>query len=70
MGKSGWDGAVEVEKLFDEGIGREIADLVWSADLLDGAVVDEDDAVGDIESFLLVMGDEEAGQVRGVVKAA
>ena len=68
--KSGRDGAVEVQKLLDEGIGREIADLVWSADLLDGAFVDDDDAVGDFESFLLVMGDEEAGQARGIVKAA
>ena len=36
--KSGGDGAVEVQELFDEGIGREVADLVWSADLLDGAL--------------------------------
>ena len=35
-----------------------------------GAFVDDDDAVGDFKSFLLVMGDEEAGEAGGIVKAA
>ena len=68
--KSGRYGTVEVQKLLDECIGRGLADIVGGANLLDGALIDDDDAVGDFESFLLVMGDEEAGQMGGVVKAA
>jgi hypothetical protein len=68
--KSGRNCAVEVEKLLDEWICRGLADLLGGADLLDGALVDDDDAVGDFKSFLLIMSDEEAGQVCSIVKAA
>ena len=66
----GWDGAVEVEKFLDEGIGGEVADLVRSADLLDFTLVDKDDAIGDFKGFVLIVGYEETGQMGGVVEAA
>jgi hypothetical protein len=66
----GWDGAVEVEKFLDEGIGGEVADLVRGADLLDFALVDKDDSISDFEGFVLIVGDEEAGQMGSVVEAA
>ena len=66
----GRDGAVEVEKFFDEGIGGEVADFVRGADLLDFALVDKDDSISDFEGFVLIVGYEEAGQMGSVVEAA
>ena len=40
------------------------------ADLLDAAFVHDHDAVGDLEGFFLVVGDEDAGDVDLVVQAA
>lgn len=66
----GRDSAVEVEKFLDEGIGGKVADFVRGTDLLDFALVDKDDAIGNFEGFVLIVGDEEAGQMGGVVKPA
>ena len=38
--------------------------------MLDFALVDKDDAIGDFKGFVLIVGYEEAGQMGGVVEAA
>ena len=50
----------------DEGRGRRVVDLVGRADLLDAALVEDDDPVGELERLVLVVGDEDGG-VAGLV---
>ena len=50
----------------DERRGGRVVDLVGRADLLDPALVQDDDAVGEFERLLLVVGDEDGG-VAGLV---
>ena len=50
----------------DEGRGRRIVDRIGRADLLDAALVEDDDAVGELDRLLLVVGDEDGG-VAGLV---
>ena len=45
-----------------------VIDLIGSAHLLDAAMVHHDDAVGEFERFLLIVGNEQAGDVNLVVK--
>ena len=45
-----------------------VDDLVGRAVLLDDAVIEDDDAIGELERFLLIVGDENAGQSDFVVQ--
>ena len=54
----------------DEGRGRRVVDLVGAADLLDPALVQHDDAVGELDRLLLVVGDEDGGVAGAVVDLA
>ncbi|PII38192.1 hypothetical protein T190_25350 [Sinorhizobium meliloti CCBAU 01290] len=47
-----------------------VIDLVGRADLLDRALAHHDDAVGKLECFLLVVGDEDRGVAGAVVDFA
>ena len=60
----------EVEEICDEIVGGSGADLDGGANLLDHSTVDEDNAVGDFEGFVLIVGDEESGEVGAVVEFA
>src|SRR3989441_80715 len=57
------------EEVHDERVGGVLEDLLGRARLLDVSVVHDDDAVGDLERLLLVVGDEHAGHVQLVVQA-
>ena len=58
------------EEAHHEVVGRLVVELVGRADLLDPAVVDHHDLVGDLEGLLLVVGDEDGGHVHLVVQPA
>src|SRR5262249_37401784 len=49
---------------------RAVVDLVGRADLLDLAAVQHDDAVGELDRLLLVVGDEDGGVAGAVVDLA
>ena len=57
-------------KRHDEAVGRALVELARGADLLDAALVQDDDAVGDVHRLLLVVGDQHGGDVDLVVQAA
>lgn len=59
-----------VEEVGDELVFRVFAELSGGADLLDVAFVEDDDAVGEFEGFVLIVGDEECGDSRLVVELA
>mmetsp|Transcript_1013 Transcript_1013/g.2513 ORF Transcript_1013/g.2513 Transcript_1013/m.2513 type:complete len:443 (-) Transcript_1013:3285-4613(-) len=58
------------EEAVDKRRGRALVDLLRRADLLDAAVVHQHDAVGHLQRLVLVVGDEDAGDVQLVVQAA
>ncbi len=58
------------EEAHHEVVGRVVVQLVGSTDLLDRAVVDDDDLVGDLHRLFLVVGDEHGGDVHLVVQPA
>jgi hypothetical protein len=58
------------EEAHHEVAGRGVVQLVRRADLLDPAVVDHHDLVGDLERLLLVVRDEDGGDVHLVVQPA
>ena len=58
------------QKLFNESVRGAAADFLGSAYLLDIAIAQNRHAVGDFESFLLIVGDEYACDVQVVVQAA
>ena len=58
------------EEVHHEVVGRLVVELVGRADLLDPALVDHHDLVGDLERLLLVVGDEHGGHGHLVVQAA
>ena len=51
------------EKIIDEGIGRMMINFFRRAQLLDPALVHQNHAVRHFQSFFLVMGDEDAGDL-------
>ena len=53
-----------------EGGRRIVVDLAGRADLLDAALVHDDDAVGDFQRLLLVVGDEDRGDVDFLMQRA
>src|SRR5437870_2904517 len=57
------------EEVHDERVGGVLEDLLGRARLLDASMVQDDDAVGDLERLLLVVRDEHAGHVQLVVQA-
>ena len=59
------DVAQEIEH---EGVGRVLVDLIGSAGLLDFALVHDHDPVGHLQRLLLIVGDEDAGDVDFVVQ--
>jgi len=64
------DEAVDrAEEAVDEGRGRALVDLLRRADLFHAAVVHQHDAVGHLQRFVLVVRDEDAGDVKLVVQA-
>ena len=73
-GAAGLDAAMEevdvAEEVHHELGGGMVEDLVGGAGLFDAGLVHDDDAVGDFEGFVLVVGDEDAGDVEVVVEAA
>ena len=68
------DPAVEqvdvAEEVEHEGVGRMVVDLVRRPDLLDPPLVHHHDPVGHLQRLLLVVGDEDAGDVDLVVQPA
>ncbi len=54
----------------DEGRDRLVVDLGRRADLFDPALIEDGDAVGQVERLFLVVGDEDRGHARGVMHAA
>ena len=56
------------EKVVNEGIGRMMVDFFRGAHLLDPAFVHQNHAVGHLQSFFLIVGDENAGDLQFVVK--
>ncbi len=58
------------EKLVHERRGGMMIDLGGGADLFDPALIHHDYAIREFESFFLIMGDEDAGDVEFVVKLA
>ncbi len=56
------------EEMIDEGARGPGVDLVGGPELLHAAFVQDDDAIGDLEGFLLVMGDEHGGDVQFAVQ--
>ena len=52
----------------DEFIGGLLIDFARSADLFEDAAREDDDAIGDLQRLLLVVGDEEGGDVEVVVE--
>jgi hypothetical protein len=69
-----FDAAVEhddvAEKVHHEAVRRMLEHICRRADLLDVAVIHHHDAIRDLERFLLIVGDEDAGDVDLVVQAA
>ena len=57
------------DEAHDEGVGGLLVDLARRADLLDFAVVHDDDAVGDLHRLLLVVRDEDRRHVDLLVQA-
>ena len=64
------DLAHRAEEAHDEPVGRPVVELQRAADLLDLAVVHDRDVVGDGHRLLLVVGDQDGGDVDLVVQAA
>ena len=58
------------EKLEHEGCGRPVVDLLGRAALFDAAVVEDHDPVRDLHRLLLVVGDEDAGDMHLVMQPA
>ena len=58
------------DKACDEFVGRLLIDIARSADLLHAALVDDDDLVGNLHGFVLVMGDENARHIELVMHVA
>ncbi len=58
------------EEVVNERRERVMVDIVRAADLLDAAFVHHRDAIGDFERFLLIVGDEHAGDVNLVMQLA
>jgi hypothetical protein len=58
------------EEAVDEGVGRAVVDRLRRADLLDFPLVHHHHLVGDLQGLLLVVGDEDAGDVNLVVQTA
>ena len=58
------------DEAVDEGRIRGVIDLVGGADLFDLALAHDDDAVGEFQRLLLVVGDEDGGVAGGVVDIA
>src|SRR5919198_1062536 len=58
------------EELHDEAVGRVVIELARRADLLDTALVEHGDAVGDPHRLLLVVRDQHGGDVDLVVQPA
>src|SRR5262249_5612589 len=58
------------EELVDKRRRRAVVDLIRRSDLFNLAFVHDDDAVGDFQRFLLIVGDENAGDVDLVVQLA
>jgi hypothetical protein len=69
-GGSEWELVDLAEELGHEAAGGAFVELLGGAVLLDTATVEDDDLVRDLEGFLLVVGDEEGGDVDLVVEAA
>jgi hypothetical protein len=55
------------EEFQDEVVGGPVVQLVWGTDLLHGSLVDDHDLVGYLHRLLLVVGDENGGDVHIVV---
>jgi len=71
IGHGGEFEAVDVAEEFkDEGRSGIVVDGLGFADLLDAGVVHDDDFVGEFEGFLLVVGDENGGEVDAFVEFA
>ena len=58
------------DEIEHEGCGRLCVDLVRRADLFDASAVHHDDAVGQFQRFVLVVGDEDRGVAGGVMDLA
>ena len=58
------------EERHDEVVGRPVVESDRVADLLDAALVEHRDPVGDVEGLLLVVGDQHRGHVHLVVQPA
>ena len=58
------------EKVVDEGSRRPMVDLVGRSDLLDAPLVENSNAVGQLERFILIVSDEDAGDMHSVVEFA
>ena len=54
----------------DEGRGGGVVDLIRRADLLDPALVQDRDAVGELKRFVLIVGDEHRGMAGAVMQLA
>ena len=64
-----WKTFTEPRKFITNSVAGMVEDLVRRAFLLDAALVHHDDPVGDLEGLVLVVGDEDAGDVDLLVQA-
>lgn len=58
------------KKVVNEGISGMVVNLFGGADLFDVPLVHDDHAIGDFERFFLIVGDENAGDMKLVMEAA
>ena len=58
------------QEVHDEAVGRMVKHFLRAAHLLDLTLVQDDDLIGHGEGFFLVVGDEDAGDMKLIVQSA